>query len=207
MSNQMLDIVIDKFYLMKQDGKAVTRISARKALRKKIKVEADKKNNLLTLTVKADSPEKAKEMAQFIYKQSVTSLEQMGIAATIGNKDRYLDDTIRKKMDEIQQDKNPADSASKMKNILEIYAVLTQYDENRKLTEKTPLVIELISPATLPDEKAPQGRGKIVLLSALLGLFVGMMAAFMSYMWRTMEEDPETAAKKAQLKALVGLRR
>ena len=58
--------------------------------------------------------------------------------------------------------------------------------------------------ASVPDEKEPQGRGKIAVLSAILGLFVGITLAFVCNFWQTAEDDPETKEKKARLRALLG---
>ena len=54
-SNAMMDAVIDEFKLMNKDGKAVSKIAARRELEKDIKVDADK-NGVVTLEVKADAP-------------------------------------------------------------------------------------------------------------------------------------------------------
>lgn len=207
-SNSMLDSVIDKFGLMKdKEGKTISRIAARKNLLKNIKVSTDQNNGVITLKAEAYAPEEAQEIASYIYKNTVAMLQQMGVVATVGNKDLYLDSTLRRKLDQIQSQSGSAADDTKLKNILELYAVLKQYDDNKRLIDKTPLVIELISPASLPDEKQPQGRGKIVLLSAILGLFAGTLMAFASHGWKTMEDDPETAAKKAHLRSLIGFKR
>jgi len=202
LSNATLDAVIDEFGLLKtRGGGSQSRITARRELEKDIKVDIDK-NSVITLKVDASEPETAMKMAGFIYNKTVGTLEEMGITATVSNKDAYLEGAIKKKINEIEK-KSSDGGSPKITSLLDLYTMLTQYDENRKIKDKSPMVIQLISPASLPDEKAPQGRGKIVVLSALLGLFCAVMLAFARHFWKSSDEDAATAEKKKRLRMLL----
>ncbi|WP_455599363.1 Wzz/FepE/Etk N-terminal domain-containing protein [Cloacibacillus sp.] len=202
LSNATLDVVIDEFGLLKtRGGGSQSRITARRELEKDIKVDIDK-NSVITLKVDASEPETAMKMAGFIYNKTVGTLEEMGITATVSNKDAYLEGAIKKKINEIEK-KSSDGGSPKITSLLDLYTMLTQYDENRKIKDKSPMVIQLISPASLPDEKAPQGRGKIVVLSALLGLFCAVMLAFARHFWKSSDEDAATAEKKKRLRMLL----
>ena len=101
LSNATLDAVIDEFGLLKtKDGGSQSRITARRELEKDIKVDIDK-NSVITLKVDASEPETAMKMANFIYNKTVGTLEDMGITATVSNKDAYLEGAIKKKINEI----------------------------------------------------------------------------------------------------------
>lgn len=203
LSNATLDAVIDEFGLLKtKDGGSQSRITARRELEKDIKVDIDK-NSVITLKVDASEPETAMKMANFIYNKTVGTLEDMGITATVSNKDAYLEGAIKKKINEIEKKSSDGGGSPKITSLLDLYTMLTQYDENRKIKDKSPMVIQLISPASLPDEKAPQGRGKIVALSALLGLFCAVMLAFARHFWKSSDEDAATAEKKKRLRMLL----
>lgn len=205
-SNAMMDAVIDEFKLMNKDGKAVSKIAARRELEKDIKVDADK-NGVVTLEVKADAPDKAMKIADFIYEKTNAALQKMGVSAAITDKNAFLKKTIKDKFDEIQKLETPQNDTSKMASVLELYTIISQYDENKKIKDKSPVVLQLISPASIPDEKAPQGRGKIVALSTLLGLFCAVTLAFARHFWKSCENDPVTAQKKALLKKLIGFKK
>lgn len=203
LSNATLDAVIDEFGLLKtKDGGSQSRITARRELEKDIKVDIDK-NSVITLKVDASEPETAMKMANFIYNKTVGTLKDMGITATVSNKDAYLEGAIKKKINEIEKKSSDGGGSPKITSLLDLYTMLTQYDENRKIKDKSPMVIQLISPASLPDEKAPQGRGKIVALSALLGLFCAVMLAFARHFWKSSDEDAATAEKKKRLRMLL----
>jgi len=202
LSNATLDAVIDEFGLLKtRGGGSQSRITARRELEKDIKVDIDK-NSVITLKVDASEPETAMKMAGFIYNKTVGTLEEMGITATVSNKDAYLEGAIKKKINEIEK-KSSDGGSPKITSLLDLYTMLTQYDENRKIKDKSPMVIQPISPASLPDEKAPQGRGKIVVLSVLLGLFCAVMLAFARHFWKSSDEDAATAEKKKRLRMLL----
>lgn len=203
LSNATLDAVIDEFGLLKtKDGGSQSRITARRELEKGIKVDFDK-NRVITLKVDASEPETAMKMANFIHNKTVGTLEDMGITATVSNKDAYLEGAIKKKINEIEKKSSDGGGSPKITPLLDLYTMLTQYDENRKIKDKSPMVIQLISPASLPDEEAPQGRGKIVALSALLGLFCAVMLAFARHFWKSSDEDAATAEKKKRLRMLL----
>ncbi|MCD7953727.1 MAG: Wzz/FepE/Etk N-terminal domain-containing protein [Synergistaceae bacterium] len=203
MSNATLDAVIDEFGLLKtKGGGSQSRIIARRELEKDIKVDINK-DSVITLKVDASEPETAMKMAGFIYNKTVGTLEDIGITATVSNKDAYLEWAIKKKINEIEKKSSDGGGSPKITSLLDLYTMLTKYDEISKIIDRSPTVIRLISPASLPDEEAPQGRGKIVALSALLGLFCAVMLAFARHFWKSSDEDAATAEKKKRLRMLL----
>jgi uncharacterized protein involved in exopolysaccharide biosynthesis len=68
------------------------------------------------------------------------------------------------------------------------------------------MVVQLVSPPTLPDQPLPRGRGKIAALSGILGLFVGLTFAFIKHFWVVSSSDPETEEKVRRLKELIGIK-
>ncbi|MDL2297798.1 hypothetical protein LJC40_01435 [Synergistaceae bacterium OttesenSCG-928-D05] len=203
MSNSMMDAVINEFGLLNKNGKNISRIEARRKLAEDIKVDANK-NGLVTLKVETHNPEKSMNMANFIYQKTDEALQQVGISATVASNNGLLEKTITEKFAEIENVDTPQNDASKVASILELYALISQYSENQKIKDKNPIVLQLISPPTMPDEKAPQGRGKIIALSTLLGFFCALTMAFMRHSWNAWDDDPVAAEKKALLRRLLG---
>lgn len=202
-SNSMRDAVISEFNLTNVDGKEISKDAALRTLAKNVKVDMGK-NGLVTISVKSPSPEQSMKMADFIYKKTDATLLAMGVTSTIETRDTFLEKTIRDKLSEIDGNAE-LDQNSKISSILELYTVLSQYNENQRIKDKSPMVLQLVSPASMPDEKEPQGRGKIVVLATLLGFFCAVTAAFLRHFW-TAPGDPETAEKKNYLRKLLGLK-
>ena len=202
-SNSMRDAVISEFNLTNVDGKEISKDAALRTLAKNVKVDMGK-NGLVTISVKSPSPEQSMKMADLIYKKTDATLLAMGVTSTIETRDTFLEKTIRDKLSEIDGNAE-LDQNSKISSILELYTVLSQYNENQRIKDKSPMVLQLVSPASMPDEKEPQGRGKIVVLATLLGFFCAVTAAFLRHFW-TAPGDPETAEKKNYLRKLLGLK-
>ena len=203
-STSTFDQVIDKFGLLKRDGKVITRVKARKELGKHVGINGNPNTGVVTIYVKDKSPELAANMANYIYTITLSKLKDMAIVASVENNTANIEQEIDKY---IKNGENKAGDAKPIETIgrlAEFYTLLNQYDESKKLKYKMPVVVQLISTATVPDEKEPQGRGKITVLSAILGLFVGITLAFVCNFWQTAENDPETKEKKARLCALLG---
>lgn len=202
-SNAMRDAVIVEFSLTEKDGKTISRDAALKELSKNVSVDIGK-NGLVTISVKSPSPERSMKMADYIYRRTAETLLAMGVTSTIETRDTFLEKTIKDKLNEI--DGNAAlDQNSKISSILELYSVLSQYNENQRIKDKNPMVLQLVSPASMPDEKEPQGRGKIVVLATLLGFFCAVTAAFLRHFW-TAPGDQETSEKKNYLRKLLGFK-
>mgnify|MGYP001776683507 FL=1 len=203
-SNAMRDAVISEFNLTNVDGKEISKDAAQRSLEKNVGVSIGK-SGLVTISVKSPSPEQSMKMADFIYKKTAETLLAMGVTSTIETRDTFLEKTIREKLNEIDKTGAAGDPNSKISSILELYTVLSQYNENQRIKDKSPMVLQLVSPASTPDEKEPQGRGKIVVLATLLGFFCAVTAAFLRHFW-TAPGDPETAEKKNYLRKLLGLK-
>ena len=209
-SDSVLDSVIDKNNLLKkEDGTTVTRIKARKTLLDSIDSKVDDKSSIVTVTVKDKYPEKALIVAKSLYDSSLTILQEMGMTIS-GHKDAYIQSEIEKNIDKIEEFKKSAANGVVNKDIdqlLKTMSLLSLYEEGSVYRKSAPMVVQLVSPPTLPDQPLPRGRGKIAVLSAMLGLFVGLTFTFIKHFWQVSASAPETEEKVMKLKELVGIRK
>ena len=209
-SDSVLDSVIDKNNLLKkEDGTTVTRIKARKTLLDSIDSKVDDKSSIVTVTVKDKYPEKALIVAKSLYDSSLTILQEMGMTIS-GHKDAYIQSEIEKNIDKIEEFKKSTGNGVVNKDIdqlLKTMSLLSLYEEGAVYRKSAPMVVQLVSPPTLPDQPLPRGRGKIAALSGILGLFVGLTFAFIKHFWQVSSSDPETEEKVKRLRELVGIRK
>lgn len=209
-SDSVLDSVIDKNDLItKDDGSSKTRINARKDLKKVIDTKVDDKSGIVDVTVKDKNPEKALKVAKSLYDSSLIIMQEMGMLIS-GQKDAYIQSEIAKSISKIQRYKEEANNTAVNKDIDELLKTLslfTIYEEGSVYRKSAPMVVQLISPPTLPDQPLPQGRGKIAALSGLLGLFLGLTFAFLKHFWQVSATDPETEEKVKRLKELMCIRK
>ena len=208
-SDSVLDSVIDKNNLLKkEDGTTVTRIKARKTLLDSIDSKVDDKSSIVTVTVKDKYPEKALIVAKSLYDSSLTILQEMGMTIS-GHKDAYIQSEIEKNIDKIEEFKKSTGNGVVNKDIdqlLKTMSLLSLYEEGAVYRKSAPMVVQLVSPPTLPDQPLPRGRGKIAALSGILGLFVGLTFAFIKHFWEVSSSDPETEEKVRRLKELIGIK-
>ena len=209
-SDSVLDSVIDKNNLItKDDGSSNTRINARKDLKKIIDTKVDDKSGIVDVTVKDRNPAKALKVAKSLYDSSLIIMQDMGMLIS-GQKDAYIQSEIAKSISKIQRYKEEANNTAVNKDIDELLKTLslfTIYEEGSVYRKSAPMVVQLISPPTLPDEPLPQGRGKVAALSGLLGLFLGLTLVFIKHFWQVSATDPETEEKVKRLKELVCIRK
>ena len=209
-SDSVLDSVIDKNNLLKkEDGTTVTRIKARKTLLDSIDSKVDDKSSIVTVTVKDKSPDKALIVAKSLYESSLTILQEIGMTIS-GHKDAYIQSEIEKNIDKIEEFKKSTGNGVVNKDIdqlLKTMSLLSLYEEGAVYRKSAPMVVQLVSPPTLPDQPLPRGRGKIAALSGILGLFVGLTFAFIKHFWQVSSSDPETEEKVKRLRELVGIRK
>lgn len=209
-SDAVLDSVIDQNELLKgEDGTTKTRIQARKSLSDSIKPNVDAKSGIVTVTVKEKTPEKALTVAKSLYDSSLVILQDMGVFVS-NQRDAYIQTEIEKNIEKIQKFKEGANSTTSNKDIDELLKTLSLfslYEEGAMYRNRTPMIVQLVSPPSLPDEPMPRGRGKVVVLSTILGMFLGLTFAFISHFLRVSSSDPETAEKVKRLKELAGFKR
>lgn len=203
-SNAMRNALIAEFDLTEAGGGKISKDAAMRNLQKNISVNVGK-NSLITISVKSSSPEQSMKMADFIYRKTAETLLAISVTSTAETRDIFLEKTIKDKLKEIDNQDVTAGLDSKISSILEFYSVLSQYNKNQRAKDKNPVVLQLVSPASLPDEKVPHGRGKIVVLATLLGFFCAVTTAFLCHFWNT-PVDAETVAKKNYLRKLLGLK-
>lgn len=85
-----------------------------------------------------------------------------------------------------------------------LFQILLQQYESAKIREsQEPLVIQVLSPPTKPEIRNYPQRKKIVVLATLLGIFIGIFAAFIRHFMRVSSADPDTASKIGYLKGAV----
>jgi len=127
-----------------------------------------------------------------------------------GQRDAYIQSEIEKNIEKIQKFKEETSSTTSNKDIdqlLKTMSLLSLYEEGAVYRKSAPMVVQLVSPPTLPDQPLPRGRGKIAALSGILGLFVGLTFAFIKHFWQVSSSDPETEEKVKRLRELVGIRK
>lgn len=206
-SDAVLNYTIEKNSLTTDDnGKKLTMLQARKKLGKVIKCDVDKKSGIITVGVKNESPKIAQAVATSLYDATLKVLGNSGILLSNG-KDAYLSDEINKNVKKLQRYMSKENSQTSVNNALndmiKTVTMLSLYDQAGEYRNQIPWVIQLISPATLPDDHEPRGRVVKMALVVLLGLFVGIMGAFIRYLWQLSKSDPETESKLALLKKLI----
>lgn len=213
-SDAVLDYAIEKNDLLKdEDGAPRTKLRAREELTKQISFRTTQRNEpdsgIVSLNVKAKTPELAQSVAKSIYDASLETLNSLGVL-TSKERDSYLADEIKASVEKLKEYKNIGTDEvitgdTKFNELLKTLSIMSLYDEGAVYRNKIPMVVQLVSPPSLPDDKEPQGRAKIILLSALLGLFAGLTLAFIRHFWSASSSDPESAAKIARLKELMGI--
>lgn len=207
-SRSVTDMLIDSFKLDvdKKSGKTTPRDRLYEnggyfdGKTKNYSCWGDQNTGVVTLDVTAEKPEEAQAMAEAAYKKADEILKEMALSAvdTANNaNDEKLEKEIQAKIAEVSEAQTKA--PQKISELLGMYSVLMARDESYRLKGKQPITLQLLSPASLPDEPAPRGRGKTLVLSTMLGFFLGIAGAFMKYVWSTVEPE-----KKAELKAAFG---
>ena len=79
--------------------------------------------------------------------------------------------------------------------------LVAQYESARVDEAKEGPLIQQVDVATAPERKSKPKRAIIVLLAAFVGLFVGVLVAFVSRAMRKASESPESSGQIAKLKA------
>ena len=73
--------------------------------------------------------------------------------------------------------------------------LLKQYETARMNEANDPVVIQLLSPPTVPELKDSPMRKRLVIIAMLLGIFLGAFMAFVRYYMDLSKRDPEVASK------------
>ena len=81
--------------------------------------------------------------------------------------------------------------------------LLRQYETAKIREAQDPVVIQLLSPPTLPELRSKPERKKIVILATLLGGFLAVFAAFIKHFLSMSAKDPEVASKIEFLKKAI----
>lgn len=81
--------------------------------------------------------------------------------------------------------------------------LLRQYETAKIREAQDPVVIQLLSPPTIPEIRSKPQRKKIVVLATLLGGFLAVFAAFTRHFLSLSAKDPEVASKIEFLKKAI----
>ncbi|MDO5115132.1 MAG: Wzz/FepE/Etk N-terminal domain-containing protein [Synergistaceae bacterium] len=85
-----------------------------------------------------------------------------------------------------------------------LYQLLLNQYESAKINElNDPLLIQALGAPTYPELKDSPKRTKIVILATLLGIFMGIFAAFIRHFFSMSSEDPEVAPKLDYIKSAI----
>ena len=86
-----------------------------------------------------------------------------------------------------------------------LVAILLRQYESAKIKEaQDPVVIQLLSPPTVPEIRSKPQRKKIVVLATLLGGFLAVFLAFIKHFLSLSAKDPEVAPKIEFVKNALG---
>ena len=80
--------------------------------------------------------------------------------------------------------------------------MMAQYESARADEAKEGPLVQQVDVAQPPERKSKPKRALIVILGAFAGLFIGVLAAFVRRALRNAGEDPQSAGKMAQFKAV-----
>ena len=81
--------------------------------------------------------------------------------------------------------------------------LLKQYETAKIREVQDPVVIQLLSPPTVPEIRSKPERTKIVILATILGAFLAVFTAFIRHFLRLSAKDPEVASKIEFLKKAI----
>jgi len=80
-----------------------------------------------------------------------------------------------------------------------LYEMLLKLFEQAKLEESREILIQVIDPAVPPEKKAKPKRFLIISISTFLGLFIGILCAFLLEAFEKARKDPSRAEKMEQI--------
>jgi len=194
-SDATKDAIIDKYDLgeRKKEGEKGFRERMHKLLDENMKVETNDQTGVITLSVCAKTAEKARDIATYVYELTDNKLKEItntSVAVADEVNTAVLEKELKSKMGTASQTE-----------MLKLYDVLVAKEESAKMRDKLPVSLQQISPASVTDKPEPRGRGKTVVLFTMLGFFLGLVLAFMKYVWSTVDEG-----KKQEFKAALKFR-
>jgi hypothetical protein len=201
----VLDPLAEKFgYLKKADG---NKENARLALKKDLIFAADKKNKLLTLTAKAQSPEGALALNKAALSGLLEELipkgkEKITILQTIDiNKQNIADNTdaiesIKKNVNRLMGNEVALDLG--MKQFANLNAqisslTLTNIGLAQRLEPRGPEFY--VQEPQLPQSKSAPNRSFVALLAALAVGFGVLLFVFVRKAWHSVAQDDSSLAK------------
>lgn len=165
-----------------------------------VNVNSDK---LITISVTSPSAELSMKASDFIYRKADAML--LALCAPAGG-EKFPDNKRDGKAKRWEKGRRDIAHAPDMPlpPMLE-YDMLSRGDNGGFRGRQN--MLQLVSPASVPDEPMPQPRecGKVIVLATLLGFFCAVTAAFARHFWAA-ADDPETTEKKNYLKKLLGFK-
>ena len=85
--------------------------------------------------------------------------------------------------------------------------LLKQYEAARLAEAQEAMVVQVVDPAVPPELKYKPKRRLMVAIAGVLGLFLSIFSAFFLEFLHNASNDPERAAKMAQLKSYLRFRK
>lgn len=186
-SNIVLDKILEDNGLLKDKA---SQVEARKELLDRITTKVDDKTGIITVETRADSAEHSLAIANSLFN---------GVSETL--------DDMWKKVD--------TKGVARLKERFQASAGQTGKQQENINDDSGIMAVYLVSPIENIENisadriiaPAQRSKSKIVILSILLGLFVGVTGAFVKYFWRASAPDPVTKEKITRLKELMGLKK
>ena len=207
-SDAVLDFAVARNALRKKTkGEMISGTKARMELSKNIKCDTDSSSGIITVSVENDDPKRAQAIAASIYEGTLKVLSNTGQIVS-NERDAFLTAEIKSSVQKLQEfilkERKKNTNNDELNEMLKTVALISMYDESASYRDQIPLVIQLVSPASLPDEHEPRGRAKIIALFLMFGLFVGLTIAFVMHFWKLASSDPSASEKVSRLQQLLG---
>ncbi len=192
-SNIVRDELIQKFDLLKRyDQKYMEK--ARKELKERVKLVADKKSGLITIEVEDIEPQFAAQLAN----EHVEALSRLIGRMTIGEakaRRELLEDQVNDAMKKSYQSPFVREAV--------IQALIREYESARiDESRNHPFVIQ-VDPARPPELKSHPKIAIVAVLATIASFLVLLLFIFVRNAWRQTQEDSVARQKWARIQALV----
>ena len=193
--NEVAKFIYD---LEAKKGKDVTLHKVKKDVDKYMTVSTVKDTAVVNVSVKYESAEEAKAIADHAMKVLVDNTTK-----TTKTFVDYVYEEVEEKI--AHTDDMPMfDRKGFMTFAQQLGITKNSFESLTGSSAIKPIVsLTVLSKPYLPEEAEPRGRGKTLVLSFMMGLFLGIIMAFVNYGWKHASDDPESAAKVAKIKSLL----
>lgn len=186
------------YNLEAKKGKKVTLHQVKKDIEKVMTVSTVKDTSVVNVAVKYENADEAKAIADYAMKVLVDSTTK-----TTKTFVDYVYEEVENKIASTH-DMSVFDRKGFMSFAQQLGLTKNSFETLTGSSAIKPIVsLTVLSEPDLPEEAEPRGRGKTLVLSFMMGLFLGIIMAFVSYSWKHASDDPESAEKVAKIKNLL----